>query len=60
VLRESEDEENKLGEAISRIQRFVHFVIQSIARLFRRTKERQATNDTHNNIEQAVALNQVC
>jgi hypothetical protein len=48
VLTEKEDEENKIAEAIDRIQRFVDFLI---LRLFRRKKK---------NSKDIVADNQVC
>ncbi|CAF3101706.1 unnamed protein product [Rotaria sp. Silwood2] len=41
VLTEKEDEENKIAEAIDRIQRFVHFLIKLILRLFDRIKPGQ-------------------
>jgi hypothetical protein len=34
VLTEKEEEENKIGEAIDRILRFVDFVRKSVVRLF--------------------------
>jgi hypothetical protein len=58
VLTEKE-EENKIGEAIDRIQRFFHFLIEFISRLFRRKKQRQKDIFIENNINETVVYNQV-
>ncbi|CAF2124314.1 unnamed protein product, partial [Rotaria magnacalcarata] len=46
VLREKEkeDDENKIGEAIDRIQRFFRFLARSILGLFRRKKRRKKSS----------------
>ncbi|CAF3513815.1 unnamed protein product [Rotaria sp. Silwood1] len=41
VLTEKDDDENKIGEAIERIQRFVHFLIEFILGCFCRKKQQQ-------------------
>jgi len=60
VLTEKEDDENKIGEAIDRIQRFFHFLIQFIFRLFHRKKPREKKISIENNINETVISNQVC
>ena len=60
VLTEKEDESNKIGEAISRIRRFLHFLIQFMLHLFRREKGSAVKIDIENNIDHTVAYNQVC
>ncbi len=60
VLTEKEDEENKIGEAIDRIQRFFHFLIQFIFRLFARKKSREKKISIEDNINEIVISNQVC
>jgi len=55
VLTEKEDEENKIAEAIDRIQRFVYFLIAFILRLFDRNKI-----SIENNINDILVDNQVC
>lgn len=56
VLTEKEDEENKIAEALDRIQRFVDFLISFILRVFRRNKK--VLKDI--NINDIAADNQVC
>jgi hypothetical protein len=41
VLIENDEDENKIGEAIDRIQRFCHFLIESFSRRFFRRKKSQ-------------------
>jgi len=60
VLTEKEDEENKIGEAIDRIQRFFHFLIQFIFHLFGRKKSREKKISIEDNINEIVISNQVC
>jgi len=62
VLNETDDDENKIGEAIDRIQRFFHFLKEFIFRLFHRSKqqEQQQKTDVENNINETVDNNQVC
>ncbi len=60
VLTEKEDEENKIGEAIDRIQRFFHFLIQFIFRLFDRKKSHEKKISIEDNINEIVISNQVC
>ncbi|CAF4138409.1 unnamed protein product [Rotaria sp. Silwood2] len=58
VLTEKEDDENKIGEAIDRIQRFLHFLIDYICHLFCRRKQRQQRTSIKNNINESTADNQ--
>ena len=54
--RDNEDDDNKIGEAIERIQRCFRFLIQSICGLFSRKKRtliESATNET-------IISNRVC
>jgi hypothetical protein len=60
VLTEKEDEENKIAEAIDRIQRFFHFLIAFILRLFHRNKKMLEDINIENNINNIIADNQVC
>ncbi len=46
VLNEKEDDENKIGEAINRIQRFFHFMIQLIFRRKNQTYIKNNINTT--------------
>ncbi|CAF2980682.1 unnamed protein product [Rotaria sp. Silwood2] len=55
--REKEDDENKIGEAIDRIQRCFRFVIRYILGLFRRKKSRQKMISIENNIDEIVSYN---
>ncbi|CAF1006440.1 unnamed protein product [Rotaria sordida] len=55
--REKEDDENKIGEAIDRIQRCFRFVIRYIFGLFRRKKQRQKMISIDNNINEIVTYN---
>ena len=57
VLTEKEDEENKIAEALDRIQRFVDFLISFILRVFRRN-QKKVLKDI--NINDIVADNKVC
>ncbi len=57
--REKEDDDNKIGEAIDRIQRCFRFIFRSIFRLFCR-KEPKKTTILHSNTNETVYLNQVC
>jgi hypothetical protein len=59
VLTEKEDDENKIGEAIDRIQHFLHFLIQFIFRLLHRKKPREKKNSIENNTNETVNYNQV-
>ncbi|CAF0840530.1 unnamed protein product [Rotaria sordida] len=58
VLSEKEDDENKIGEAIDRIQRFFHILIEFIFRLFRRKNQREKKTFIENNINETVIYNQ--
>ncbi len=60
VLTEKEDEENKIGEAIDRIQRFIYFLIAFILRLFDRNKKILKDISIENNINDIAVNNQVC
>ncbi|CAF3828874.1 unnamed protein product [Rotaria sordida] len=59
VLTEKEDEENKIGEAIDRIQRYFHFIINFIIRLFHRKnqQQKQKTYIDNNNINETSLSN---
>jgi hypothetical protein len=59
VLSEKEDDENKIGEAIDRIQRCFCFIFRSIFHLFCR-KKRQKTKIVESNTNETIYLNQVC
>jgi hypothetical protein len=49
VLTEKEEEENKIGEAIDRILRFVDFVRKSVVRLFCQSREETIVIQNNNN-----------
>jgi hypothetical protein len=51
--RENEDDDNKIGEAIDRIQRCFRFIIRSFCRLFSRKK-------TETDINEPVIYTRVC
>ncbi len=53
---EKEDDDNKIGEAIDRIQRCFHFIIRTIYHLFSRKK----TIEIENNINEIIVYNRVC
>jgi hypothetical protein len=57
--REKEDDDNKIGEAIDRIQRCFRFIFFSIFHLFCRRK-RQKTKILQSNTTETIYLNQVC
>jgi len=57
--REKEDDDNKIGEAIDRIQRCFRFIFRSIFHLFSR-KKRQKTKILQCNTNETIYLNQVC
>jgi hypothetical protein len=57
--REKEDDDNKIGEAIDRIQRCFHFIFRFIFHLFCR-KKRQQTKILQINTNETIYLNQVC
>ncbi|CAF4075639.1 unnamed protein product [Rotaria sordida] len=57
-LTEKEDDENKIGEAIDRIKRFVYFLIEFMFHLFCRKKQRQKKISIENNIHEFVTDNQ--
>ncbi|CAF1333264.1 unnamed protein product [Rotaria magnacalcarata] len=48
VLTEKEDEDDKIGEAIDRIQRFFHFLIENLVYFFCGKKQRQKDADVEN------------
>ncbi|CAF1639120.1 unnamed protein product [Rotaria magnacalcarata] len=56
VLTEKEEEENKIAEAIDRIQRFYHFLIKFIVHFFDRKK--QQTNIENNTNENSLTATQ--
>jgi hypothetical protein len=58
--REKEDDENKIGEAIDRIQRCFRFLIRLILRLFCCKKQRQKTTKLENNTTETPFHNRVC
>jgi len=51
--REKEDDDNKIGEAIDRIQRYFRFLIRLI---FRRKKKMMIQNNTN----ETITYNRVC
>jgi hypothetical protein len=53
--RENEDDDNKIGEAIDRLQRCFRFLIRSFCRLFSRKK----TAMTESNTNETVIYNRV-
>ncbi len=53
VLIENDEDENKIGEAIDRIQRFFHFLIEFFSCRFRREKESNINDDP-------IVSDQVC
>jgi len=53
---EKEDDDNKIGEAIDRIQRFFCFLIRIIFRLFSRKKSTMIEN----NMDETVTYSRVC
>lgn len=55
--REKEDDDNKIGEAIDRIQRCFRFIFRSIYRLFCRKKREKIAQS---NTTETIYLNQVC
>jgi hypothetical protein len=57
--REKEDDDNKIGEAIDRIQRCFRFILHFIFRLFFR-KKREKTKIRRSNTNETIYLNQVC
>jgi hypothetical protein len=62
VLREKEkdDDDNKIGEAIDRIQRCFRFIIRSIFRLFCRKKRRQVSTILESATTETIFYNRVC
>ncbi|CAF3629173.1 unnamed protein product [Rotaria sp. Silwood1] len=56
VLTEKEDEDNKIAEAIDRIQQFFHFLIKFFFRLFDRKKQRQQKTSIENNNTNEASL----
>jgi len=56
VLNDQEDDENKIGEAINRIQRFFHFMIELI---LPRKKQRQNKTSKKTNINETEVDNHV-
>ena len=60
VLIDKEDDENKIGEAIDRIQRFSRFLIKSMVRVFRRENPEQENDAAiQNTTDEAIAHEQV-
>jgi hypothetical protein len=57
--REKEDDDNKIGEAIDRIQRCFRLIFRFIYHLFRRNK-RQKLKIIESNTNETIYLNQVC
>jgi hypothetical protein len=55
---EKEDDDNKIGEAIDRIQRCFRFIFHSIFRLFCRKKQ-QKTKILQSNTTETIYLNEV-
>jgi len=53
---EKEDDDNKIGEAIDRIQRCFRFIIRTIYRLFSRKKSTMIENNTN----EIIVYNRVC
>ena len=58
--REKDDDDNKIGEAIERLQRCFRFLIRSIFRLFSRVKPAQDTTVTDNHLDRTLFHNRVC
>jgi hypothetical protein len=56
VLNDQEDDENKIGEAINRIHRFFHFMIELI---LPRKKQRQNKTSKKTNINETEVDNHV-
>jgi hypothetical protein len=56
--REKEDDDNKIGEAIDRIQRCFRFIFHSIFRLFCRKKQ-QKTKILQSNTTETIYLDEV-
>ena len=56
--REKEDDDNKIGEAIDRIQRCFRFIFRSICRLFSR-KKREKVKFRQSDTNEIASLNQV-
>ncbi len=54
--REKDDDDNKIGEAIDRIQRCFRFLIRVICGLFTRKKKPSIDNNTN----EMVIYNRVC
>ncbi len=57
--REKDDDDNKIGEAIDRIQRCFRSIFRSIFRLFCR-KKRHKLKVLNNNTTETIYFNQVC
>ncbi|CAF1331232.1 unnamed protein product [Adineta ricciae] len=55
--REKEDDDNKIGEAIERLQRCFHFLIRSIFRPFSLIKQAQDTPVTDNHLDTTLFHN---
>ncbi|CAF1300247.1 unnamed protein product, partial [Adineta steineri] len=51
ALNDKDDDENKIAEAIERIQRFCHFIKQFISNLFHRKKQREENTNNINEID---------
>lgn len=59
-LTEKEDEENKIAEAIDRIQRFFRFLIAFTLRVFQRKKQILKDTIFENAMHNGVGDNKVC
>lgn len=59
VLTEKEDEDNKIAEAIERIQRFSHYLVESITRVLCRRKQGKKNNSIETNNNENEIKNQV-
>jgi hypothetical protein len=57
--REKEDDDNKIGEAIERIQRCFHFILRFILGLFCR-KKREKPTIISSTTNETIYLNEVC
>lgn len=60
MLTEKEDEENKIAEAIDRIQRFINYLSAFFLRLFHRKKQILKASSIENKINGVATDSQVC
>jgi hypothetical protein len=58
--REKDDDDNKIGEAIERIQRYSRAFMRFIFRLCCRKKQRQKSMITESDTNETILYNRVC